>query len=62
MKKIVHYRALASDIRFGAPVLLYPIDHPSDLVSNTKMARTSPVELIEEDGVFETRNTRYVPA
>lgn len=49
---------------FSATVL--PLDHPSDTVSNTTWARTSPVQKIlyqsSNGPVFETLNTIYLSA
>lgn len=61
-KKIVHYHAfMGESIVVGHPALIYPLDHPSPDVSNTKMAITSLVISVDrETGDFETENTRYV--
>jgi hypothetical protein len=41
---------------------LYPIDHPSEHVSNTKGVLTSQVMAHDKDtGRIETRNTVYLP-
>ena len=61
VKKLVHYRELVFCI-LGRSAMLVPCDHPSNLVSNTKMIITSQV-LSEPDaqGRFETLNTVYTP-
>lgn len=51
----------------GLPAIVWPLDHPSLLVSNDRWAATSPVEDIayDEEGAvrgFTTRNSVYVPA
>jgi hypothetical protein len=46
----------------GMPAYVFPVDHPSDLVSNTTWSLTSPVVRIGLDGEFETEHTVYVPA
>lgn len=60
-KQVVHY--------IGTPKLvdgfafLTPIDHPSELVSNTVPVRTSSVVHFDPDsGTLETQNTIYRPA
>ena len=63
MKPVVHYEKDSnSAIYKGAQVYLKPLDHPSDLVSNKAVARTSPVQAVFDDGIFETLNTRYEPS
>lgn len=50
------------DVKVGANCYLFPIDHPSVLVSNESIVRTSPVLNFDEDtGEIETHNTIYVP-
>lgn len=39
--------------------LVEPINHPSERVSNQKIALTSLI-LVKYPGSFETKNTRYV--
>jgi hypothetical protein len=58
-KQIVHYEELASDIQVGYPAMVYPIDHPSEYVSNKQWAMTSPVVEIGDCGTFWTQNTEY---
>lgn len=59
-KPIVHFKQDSDDfIKVGSPAFIIKvIDHPSDLVSNTKVIHTSNVVAINEDG-FETENTIY---
>lgn len=57
-KQIVHYRGEA--IRVGNRVVLQPVDHPGDRVSNTGPAITSTV-ISWNDGRIETLNTVYLP-
>ncbi len=59
MKQIVHYVGLASDLIVGQSALVYPVDHPSEFVSNNYWAMTSPVVEIRECGTFFTKNTEY---
>lgn len=60
-KPVVNYK----DLHFcavGASALVVPVNHPSELVSNTGPVRTSTVQSYDADtGVFETLNTRYQP-
>ena len=59
IKPVVHFFPTKMDyIKVGTPALIHPIDHPSELVSNKELARTSEVINITDDG-FETRNTVY---
>jgi hypothetical protein len=58
-KPIVRYRQALLEIVLGRPALIEPIDHPSELVSNTTSAWTSDVVGLTLGG-FETRNTQYV--
>jgi len=62
-KPTVHYDASkGAHIYEGFKALVYPIDHTSEWVSNTKMVTTSKV--IRHDvksGEFETMNTIYKP-
>lgn len=62
MKPIVLYRTNRNQvIKPGQPALVWPVDHPSPLVSNTTAVLTSPVISIGPMGQFETMNTRYYP-
>lgn len=46
----------------GESATVFPIDHPSPLVSNQKFVNTSEVVYYSKStGVFETQNTKYVP-
>lgn len=58
MKPHVKFKECLTQVRIGWPVVCIPIDHPSELVSNTKSVITSPVVKINHDG-FETLNTVY---
>lgn len=61
-KPVVRYRAISGSIRVGSPALVFPVDHPGDLVSNRQLARTSPVlNYRRATGEFETLNTVYRP-
>lgn len=60
-KPVVHYSAIHSDVIVGYNAMVTPSDHPSQLVTNTGPALTSPVTAIMEDGGFETLNTIYRP-
>ena len=59
-KQTVHYIPhVLDDIRKGRSALVMKVlDHPSDLVSNTKAIHTSDVVEINDYG-FETQNTIY---
>jgi hypothetical protein len=62
LKQIVHYSKV-SYIQVGRPCILYPIDHPSQLVSNKKPVATSYVQGANAiSGEIETQNTRYLPS
>lgn len=60
-KVVVHYSALAAPLAVGYMAVVYPVDHPSPLVRNKEVAYTTPVQKINDDGSFETKNTKYVP-
>ena len=62
-KPIVQYDpSKGSYINVGESAFVFPIDHPSLLVSNTKFISTSEVIICDTTtGVFETLNTEYVP-
>ena len=62
-KPIVRYdTSMGSYINIGESASVFPIDHPSSLVSNTKFVSTSEVIICDTTtGVFETLNTEYVP-
>lgn len=62
-KPVVHYSRTNGDDppKVGYPALIYPTDHPSNWVSNTQLARTSPVVRVGQKGEFETMNTLYRP-
>ena len=60
-KPVVHYIPNKyQQIKVGISAYVWPVDHPSDLVSNTKAIITSKVVSYDKDtGDFETLNTRY---
>ena len=64
MKQQVRFIRAVRPITVGMPAFVDPVDHPSDLVSNTTTVITSPVVGILDmtDGIvtrFETANTVY---
>jgi hypothetical protein len=62
--QIVQYdpKAEGTFIKKGKQARVFPIDHPSPFVSNTRTCITTKVRTYnEETGVFTTQNTRYVP-
>ena len=63
MKPIVRYVGPTPLLEIGQRTYVRPVDHPSGLVSNTKLVCTSHVVKIDYDipGRFETENTVYVP-
>jgi len=62
-KQTVHYDlSKGTNIKIGNCAQVYPLDHPSALVSNKTLVITSEVmSYNKESGVFETQNTMYVP-
>jgi hypothetical protein len=62
-KQCVQYAKLLFPVELGRGASVIPVDHPDTfLVTNSLPAYTSPVEWFNADtGVFQTRNTRYVP-
>ena len=61
-KKVVMYKPQDDIIRVGYNAYVYPIDHTSDLVSNTKLVSTSKVvSYNSKTGEFETQNSIYKP-
>jgi hypothetical protein len=62
-KPVVRYDTfLPFKIVAGESALVFPVDHPSPLVSNGKFITTSRVMYHNKTtGVFETQNTRYIP-
>lgn len=60
-KTVVTYDTSKEHFFIGAVAFVHPIDHPSELVSNTKLIRTSRVVRHMVNGEFETLNTIYVP-
>lgn len=62
-KPVVRYKRLppGTVLHEGQGAVIEPIDHPSELVSNTKPVLTSRVVKLHFAGAFETMNTMYVP-
>lgn len=64
MKPTVKFKDVNRFTQVGFITLVFPIDHTSDDVSNTKWAITSPVVsvTIQDKQIveFETENTRYI--
>lgn len=61
-KKVVHYSYVSQDAMVvGYRTWVWPVDHPSELVSNKQVALTSPIVAVHGNGVFETMNTIYKP-
>jgi hypothetical protein len=64
-KKLVVYekRPGIDFIAVGGSAYIVPVDHPDTVrVTNGHVAQTTYVEWYnDETGVFETKNTRYVP-
>lgn len=61
IKALVHYKELVMCM-LGRSALVVPCDHPSSAVSNTGLIATSQVIVeLDQDGCFETLNTRYAP-
>jgi len=61
MKKIVKYSKLYGELELNRSAIVWPINHTSEYVSNTKWATTSAVIRIGENGEFETENSIYQP-
>lgn len=63
MKQIVNYKPSDTDfIQVGCRATIIPTNHPSLLVSNTRIAVTTEViSYNKETGEFETLNTIYKP-
>jgi hypothetical protein len=64
-KQLVVYDANENDyLVIGHPAYVTPVDHPDTYnVTNGRIVRTTVVEWYNTDtGVFETKNTRYVPS
>lgn len=63
MKRTVHYKlGDMSYIKAGQKARVYPVDHTSQLVSNTTLVLTSEVRVYDKTtGVFETENSVYIP-
>jgi hypothetical protein len=63
IKPIVYYDDSAdSYIAVGHRAMVYPLNHESKLVSNTKAVITSfVIDYDEKTGEFETLNSKYRP-
>jgi len=60
--QVTYNRDVDYRITVGSGAIVVPIDHPSDLVSNTKPVMTSKViSYDKKTGVFETLNSVYTP-
>ena len=61
--RIVHYipsKSLSPEV--GSRWFVYPIDHPSLLVSNEGLATSSEVVAVDKkSGIVVTKNTVYIP-
>jgi hypothetical protein len=62
-KPVVYYRTdVDFFVKMGQGAIVHPVNHPSDLVSNTKAVLTSEViQFNPINGGFETMNTVYQP-
>ena len=61
-KKVVLYWRHKGVMKWGQSMIVYPINHPDEQVSNTKPVTTSTVMSFDEPtGEFETLNTVYKP-
>lgn len=62
-KPTVRYTPSQMDyINVGQGACVFPVDHPSDLVTNQRVCHTSTVLWYDNiTGEFETKNTKYVP-
>ena len=62
VKKVVSYLPQGSHIRVGYGAIVHPLDHTSELVSNTCPVTTSKVIRHDKNsGEFETENSIYKP-
>jgi hypothetical protein len=63
-RQLVQYSELVATPAIGAGAFVVTLDHPDTYrVTSGLVAHTGPVQWYNEDtGVFETLNTRYVPA
>lgn len=61
--KVVHYDGNKGiQVMPGGGAMVYPLDHTSPHVTNTKVAFTSKVQAHDEkSGVFVTLNSLYIP-
>ena len=61
-KKEVYYKELAYEPSLGGCAFLWPINHPSKLISNQQFVQTSRVVAYDpETKIIETLNTIYIP-
>lgn len=61
-RKIVYYRPSHEDIIVkGYPGCVFPVNHTSEYVSNTKYVITSKIQNVWPNGEFETENSHYIP-
>lgn len=61
-KQVVFYKSdILPDVKVGQRAIVYPLNHPSEWVSNGSAALTTPVVAIREGGIFETLNSIYKP-
>lgn len=62
LKRLVQYDASEfNQIMLGFGAIVKPVNHDSEIVSNTKHVITSTVIKYDGEGCFETANTLYVP-
>lgn len=62
MKPVVLYVGGTLPIVVGQPAYVYTLDHPNQSLNQSVYGvRTSEVVRVDEDGVFETLNSIYVP-
>lgn len=61
-KQVVFYKSdVLPIVKVGQRAVVYPLNHPSERVSNRSAALTTAVLAIREGGVFETLNSIYKP-
>ena len=63
-KPIVHYKDVITPVAVGRSAVVWPINHPSPLVTNSGPVLTSPVVTVTAGSrgpLFETANTYYKP-
>jgi hypothetical protein len=59
LKPTVHYKDIGFKPEVGACAFVWPLDHQSPRVSNTREVMTSTVVRVGINGEFETKNTIY---